>query len=317
MLILIHLILYSVIFLLFGILILVLPETIDYTNTENWFFDLTRFLKDYPQFKCISGIVSIVLGLIGFIFVIFYFIQKNHAFIIQQSADGDYGNPALSFPKIFIGIQEPLFYENITSQNRYETSILDLDKERIKRFYTNVKNKKCISFLGVALFPFIVYAGYIVGNSGQKVSYFHYDRKKAVSRWLPFFGSINNDFKISTLNESSSSGLVIAVSVSYLIDKEIIKKQFFDEKIICLDADKIGIDVINNRKSLIFLADKIRKTIDQESKKFNSISLLLSCPAELCFALGQCLCSPGLPRICVYNFKKSDNTSWNWSIFLE
>lgn len=311
--------LYSLLLFVLGLLIIIMPEIVNYTNTDSWYVNLAQFLKDFPQFRLVAGIVLLVFGLIGFVFVFFQYVRQSTAFVIQQSGDGDYGNPSLSYPKIVIDGQEPLIYENLASLNRHDEPILDLDKNRIQRFYGNLKDKKKIAFLGVALFPYLVYAGYIVGNAGQRVTYFHYNRGKSKSEWLYPGLKIKNAIVIkeSYGDNNDNSALTIAISVSYLVDKEIVIKQFNNSKIVFAESEIIGTDAIKNRKTLDSMANTIRSIIDQESKNAKAVNLLLSCPAELCFALGQRLNSPGLPLIKVFNYnKKSENDKWDWNIVL-
>lgn len=311
--------LYSLLLFAIGLLIIIMPGIVDYTNTDSWYVNLAQVLKDYPQFRLSFGIALLVLGLIGLSFACFQFIRQNTAFVIQQSGDGDYGNPSLSYPKLIIGAQEPLIYENVASLNRNDKSILDLDKNRITRFYGGLKDKKRIAFLGVALFPYLVYAGFVVGNAGQKVSYFHYNRNKSKSEWIYPGIKTKNRIKINQTIDTNGNDteVTIAVSVSYSIDKEIVKKQFGNQKTVFLESEIISTEAIKNRKTLDSLANDVRKAIDNESRNASIVNLLLSCPAELCFAIGQRMSSPGLPLIKVYNFnKKSINNEWDWNVDL-
>ena len=296
-----------------------MPEIVNYTNTDSWYVNLAQVLRDFPQFRLVAGIVLLVFGLIGFVFAFLQYVRQSTAFVIQQSGDGDYGNPSLSYPKVVIGDQEPLIYENLASLNRHDEPILNLDKNRIQRFYGNLKDKKRIAFLGVALFPYLVYAGYIVGNAGQKVTYFHYYRCKSKSEWLYPGIKVKNTILIkeSCGDNNDNSELTVAISVSYQIDREVATKQFKNSKIVFSESEIIGTDAIKNRKTLDSMANTIRSIIDQESKNAKAVNLLLSCPAELCFALGQRLNSPGLPLIKVFNYnKKSENDKWDWNIVL-
>lgn len=312
--------LYSLLLFVLGLLIIIMPEIVNYTNTDSWYVNLAQFLKDFPQFRLVVGIVLLVFGLIGFVFVFFQYVRQSTAFVIQQSGDGDYGNPSLSYPKLVIGGQEPLIYENLASLNRHDEPILNLDKNRIQRFYGSLKGKKKIAFLGVALFPYLVYAGYIVGNAGQKVTYFHYYRGKSKSGWLYHGIKVKNTILIkeSCGDNNDNSELTVAISVSYQIDREVATKQFKNSKIVFAESEIIGTDTIKNRKTLDSMANAIRSIIDQESKNAKAVNLLLSCPAELCFALGQRLNSPGLPLIKVFNYnRKSENDKWDWNIVLD
>ncbi len=311
---------HSLIFIVFGMIVLVFPNIVNYANTETWYVDLAKLLKDYPNLKISVGLVSIVAGVAGVVYAVIIFIRKKTAFVVQQSGDGDYGNPCLKYPKMLIGNQETLVYENITSLNRCDSSTRDLDKKRIARFYGNLQDKTRLAFLSVALFPFIVYSGFIVGNAGQKVTYFHYDRNKSKSRWVkPGFKILNSLFEDErSLFEKDKETLTVCVSVSYEIDKESVFNQFPNSNIVFLKSSKIGTEVIRNRKTLNDIADTVRETINKEAKDHKSVNLLLSCPAELCFAIGCRLSSPGLPLINVYNFnRKKFSNKWDWHITLD
>lgn len=312
--------LYSLIFIFFGVLFLIFPNIVNYAHTETWYVDLAKLLKDYPQLKVSVGVASVVIGVIGLLITIILFLRKKYAFVIQQSGDGDYGNPSLTYSKFLTGNQETLIYENITSLERHDVSIRDLDKKRIARFYVNLKDKSRLAFLSVALFPFIVYSGYIVGNAGQKVTYFHYDRNKSKSRWVkPGFKILNSLFEDERSQfDKNKETLTICVSVSYEIDKENVLNQFSNSNIVFLKSSKIGTEAIHNRKTLDSIADIVRDTINKETKNHKLVNLLLSCPAELCFAIGCRLSSPGLPLINVYNFnRKKFNDKWDWYITLD
>ena len=313
-------ILYSLIFIVLGALILAFPELVNYAHTDTWYIDLAKLLKDYPVLRTTVGVAFLCLGVAGIIVIALLKKRRNTAFVIQQSEDNDYGNPSLRFPWFVIGVQEPLIYENIASLNRNDEPILDLEKQRIARFYGNLKCRKRIAFLSVAPFPFIVYAGFTVGNAGQKVTYFHYDQKKSRSRWVR--PGLSPSCSLIALDhaelDKSKDELTICVSVSYEIEEPDVSNQFSKTNIIFLKFLPIGTEVIKNRKTLDSMADKVRETISQQSKHHKSVNLLLSCPAELCFAIGCRLSSPGLPTIKVYNFnKKSDYAKWDWQITLD
>lgn len=312
-------VIYSCIFILLGLFVLFMPNFIDYTNTSNWYFDLAKFLTDYPKVQLWFGICLIVVGVVGLVIAIFSCVKKNTSFVIQQSADGDFGNPSLAYPWYVIGTKDPNVYENIASIKRCEQNILDLDKKRIKRFYQNLKYKNGISFLGVALFPFIVYAGYVVGDSGIKTRFFHYDRNKKKSILiLPGIKPKNDITVVNETERDNATKTVIAVSISYSIDEEIVTAQFSRERLIFCKANYIGTESSFNKKTMVKMAKSIRSIVEEKSKGTDEVNLLLSCPAELCFAIGQSLRSPGLPKINVFNFnRKSENNKWDWSITLD
>ena len=311
---------YFLLFVIFGVVIIMFPSIIDYTNTGSWFFDLSKFLNDYPYLRISTGIVFIGLGVIGLVITAFLNNRKNTAFVIFQSGEGDYGNLSLSYPKRIIGNQEPIFYENVASLKVNSRSILELDKKRISRFFDRLRDKKKIAFLGVGLFPFIVYAGFKVGNAGQKVVYYHYNRQSGKSQLVRTGISVNHSFQIEdcSTSDDNKKELTIAVSVSYQVDKQYVLNQFSNTDIIFLKSLETGTEVVTNKKTLEYMADCVRETIGSKSKHHNVVNLLLSCPSELCFAIGCRLSSPGLPLVRVYNFnKKSHTNKWDWFIDLD
>ena len=76
----------------------------------------------------------------------------------------------------------------------------------------------------------------------------------------------------------------------------------------------IGTDVLKNKKDIDYIANEVRSIVAEKAEKTN---LLLSCPAELCFAIGQKLKSPGLPEVSIYNYNAKQDNKWNWSITLD
>ncbi len=316
----IKLLVISILIILFSLLVLFVPNyVVEYVNSDNLYFNLSKILIDYPHFKYILGFAFLVTGLVILAYVIMHYARAKTAFVIQQSGDGDYGNPSLSFPKIAISNRDPLYYENIASIDRCTKAVLDLDKNRIERFYSSLSSKKRISFLGVALFPFLVYSGFVVGSSGQKISYYHYNRQKEKAVWLYPGIKEKNKLKIPDVDKNSSDQLTVAVSVSYLIDKELVKSQFGDTCIAFIEAESIGTETIKNRKTLDAIANAVREYISKNANKdINVVNLLLSCPAELCFAIGTKLSSPGLPEIRVFNYnRKTKGKKWDWYIVLD
>lgn len=306
--------------LVLGASALIAPELLRYMNTGSWFFDVVLFLRDHPDYKLVFGIPMVLIGVGGVLFFVTDIFRGKVAFVIHRSAMGDYGNSTLSFPRIAIGTRDVARCDIWSSIKNPAPAVLSLDKKQIRRFYEYLLDKKRIAFLAVAPFPFLVYAGYIVGNSGQKVSFFHYNRAKARSEWVRPGVRTLCSLNVAEINSSpdQSSGMVVAVSVSYPIERSLVEQQFSGQRILYLDCSSVGTDVIKNRKTLDSLSNQIVKTISESSGQCNEVTLLLSCPAVLCFSLGQRLCSPGLPTIRVYNYDrsaKSDN--WNWSIKLD
>ena len=164
--------------------------------------------------------------------------------------------------------------------------------------------------------PLLVYAGFVIANTGRKVTYYHWDRDKAKAIKLKCFGrkvELQEDEQI----QSKSKEYVVCISTSYEIDKKLVKKQFSNFNIKLFKTANIGYNSITTQKDVVVVADSVRKIIAGLPSD-SSVHLLLACSSELCFAIGQRLNSPALPKIKVYSFgkNKTGEQLWDWNVEL-
>lgn len=305
-----------IIFVFLGIAIVSIPNFSSYIDTSSFYFDLTKFLKDYPGFTYPVGITFILGGTAYSFLNIFDVVREKTVFIIQKSDEDDYGNVDLHFPKHTKGNRDELVYENVVTLNNHEKSIVDLEKKKIVRFYNRVEPKKKIAFLAISPMPTLVYAGYTVGDSGRKMAFYHWDRDKAKVVKLRHFGTneeLNEDKTIIT----NSHDYVLCISTSYLINQETVIKQFNGFNIKFYRLSNPHYNSIKTISSIHNIANYVRDRI-AELPSGSCVHLLLSCSSEMCFAIGQKLNSPALPTIKVYNLGKNKNNEnyWDWNIDL-
>lgn len=300
--------------LLLGLCVLCIPDFLKYFNENKFYFDLAEFLNDYPLFRYPVGSGLVIIGGLDLVCSIFQIVEKKNVYVIQKGKNSDFGINDLHFPSCFAKKPEPLVYTNLCSFNETNDAILNLEKNNISNFYSQLKPNTKLSILSVSVFPFLVYSGYCLGEAGRKVDYYHYDRNQAKSKKLRNTHKNTNEL-IEDERIKGNAKTTICVSVSYDIDKEVVKNEFNGSTIIFLKAKNIGTEVVKNKKDIEIIVDQIRKVIGESAEETN---LLLSCPAELCFAIGRKLKSPGLPAIDVYNYSaKSETNKWNWKIKLD
>lgn len=302
--------------IILGIVVLTMPNIVSYFDTSSFYFDLSTFLNDHPSFAIPSGVLLIVCGLIYIFLIIINSIREKTAFVIQKADEDDYGNINLIFPKIFIGNRDQLVYENVVTLENNNKDIIDLEKKKIKKFYTRIDPNKDIAFLGISAMPTLVYAGYVVGNSGRKVSFYHWDRDKTKARRLKSFGK--SEELIETKNiMNNSKQYVFCVSTSYQINEDIVVNQFPRSNVKFYGLKQPHYNSVMTMTGVNKIANFVRKEI-QDLPKESTVCLLLSCSSEICFAIGQRLNSPALPEIKVYNFNnKNRKNCWDWSITLK
>ena len=301
------------ILIILGIIILVLPKYIQYINQEQFFFDFVSLLKDYPKYRYPVGTTLLIIGLLGLIYNIVSVSLDRKVFVIQKGLNEDFGTIDLDFGCKIFDIKPIIYTNNCSTKNRNK-ELLKIEKRNIYNFYDKNVNKKNICFLAVAVFPFIVYAGYCIGEAGRKVTYYHYNRnkKRAIKmRWW-FSNNIQLDEQFETI--AGSEERTICISVSYNIDKKVVEEEFKGTTIYFYKTNLIGTEVLKNKKDIDTVANAVRSIVAEKAEKTN---LLLSCPAELCFAIGQKLKSPGLPEVSIYNYNAKQNEKWNWSITLD
>lgn len=311
-------IVYSIIAFLAGVFLLSFPAFLSYLNPNTLFFDLAKFLGDYPAFRIVLGVAFIAGGIVGFLYL---FVLKKYKtiFVIQESGDGDYGFPDLHYSLLTKCENDEIVYTNLATLNYHPKDVILLEKKQIKIFYEKLPKQKKLAFLAVATIPSIVYAGYVVGENGRKIKYYHWYREKHKAKRVIGFKQncrLSVDEKIDSHIKSKEH--VIYVSVSYFPNKEQARKQFGDVNYIYCQTDKIGTDVVRTTKDLSNIAKKVREVISSIMLDGALVHLILQCPAEVCFAIGQKLNSPGLPRMKIYSFNsKNELEPWDWCIDLE
>lgn len=295
-----------------GIFVLIFPEFI---NEDGFWLKLSDFLLEYPLARYPLGIALSLIGLVGIVFFFCDIFRIRTAYVIQRARRYEFGDSDLQFPKWAIGSKNPLIYTNLTTVSTNDEVAFALEKDNIKAFYSEIKPKKRIAFLSVAIFPFIVYAGYIVGDSGRKIKFFHYDRKKRRARIL--WAGIRSRLwlKEEDVGKNNSSEVTtICISTSYLIEKDTVTEEFGGTNIRYFCVENPSTEAIKTKKDLETIAEQVRAIVIESG---NNVNLLLSCSAELCFAIGQKLAGPYGPNINVYNYYGCSNSKkWNWCISL-
>ncbi len=308
--------LFSATFTLLGIAIISIPNFASYIDTGSFYFDLAKFLKDYPGFTYPFGTLFILYGGVCFASIIIELRREKTVFVIQKADEKDYGDIDLHFPEHVIGSKDELVYENNISLNNYDSSIISLEKKKIMHFYKRIEPKKKIAFLAISPMPTLVYAGYVVANSGRKVVFYHWDRDKTKAVRLKRFGPMEN-LKENPVVENSSKEYVLCISTSYLIDVNLVLKQFNGCNIKFYRLDNPNYNAVKTQSNVRCIANYVKDRI-AELPYGSHVHLLLLCSSELCFAIGQTLNSQVLPNIRVYNLGKNEKNEncWNWSVDL-
>lgn len=312
-------IVYSLVSIAVGLFLLIFPAFLQYFNNDTFSFDISSFLTDYPAFRFILGILLIIFGATELVFL-FFFKKLKNVFVIQEGGDGDYGNPDLHFSKMSKGNNDELIYTNLATSKNHSDDLIKLEKKQIRLFYEKLPKEKRISFLAVASIPSIVYAGYIVGESGRKINYYHWDRKKAKAKRIAGFKQNRHLFKEEVVESLSKSEkeYVVCISTSYLPNKNQILAQFKDKTLFFYQYDEIGIDSIKTKKDLIELANSVRTAVSEIKVPGAIVNLILQCSAEACFAIGQKMNSPALPTIRIFSYdNKNEVEPWDWFISLD
>ena len=299
-----------------GFIVLIFPAFIKYFNTGSFLFDFASFLQDYPAFQYVVGIALIVIGVVGLLYVILLS-RDGTVFVIHRASDGDYGSGGLSYSRFTKGDRDEMIFESIISLRDHTPDQIELEKKQIRKFYNNLPNDKKISFLGIATIPSLVYAGFVVGENGKKIDYYHWNRNDSKAIKASAFGKpqpLVKDEEISP--KKKSEDCVVCVSTSYQIEKMHVFSQFKNSNIVYYKLNSLGIDIIKSRNEIVEIANNVREIISNVKSKKAAVHLLLVCSAELCFAIGQRLNSPALPTIKVYNFDNKVADKWNWYIEL-
>lgn len=301
---------------LFGLISLIVPQYLKYFESGTTFFKVGEFLNNHPECTRISGYIFVCLGLIHF--SIWFVVRKkeNEAFVIQNAIKRDYGEINLNFSRFNRLFNKQDLYTCQVSKDDYNTRLIAKEKKNIQEFYSSFKNKRKINFAGICAMPFLTYAGFTLGECGSKINYYHFNRERG-----KLYKIKGNERKNQLVEderiEKGFNDWIFSISVSYPARKEEIIEQFKDKNILFLKSSSLGTDIKLSREDINYIAKQVREYISKATLNNNNVSLLLSCPSELCFEIGRKLNSPGLSHVFVYHYSASKKIKWSWCVELK
>jgi hypothetical protein len=308
-----------IIILIISILILFVPDLLQYYSGDVDFFKL---LSDHKEARYPLGIALLILGII--LLIICYKRKKGRILLRQVSSNivGEGLNKLCFSPFANFFSTETIELGSSPSQiDHYQMPNEIRDHIVEMRYMTSKINFTSLGYLGADYIPYIVELGVLCKHNG-KISLYHNFISEGSSKVRKLthlcFGkqtTINEQTKKATTGTEHEE-VVLAIAISHEFDEKSLPTDLSKMDRVCLSTTKLGRNAISNMRE----AEKItRRIVDEISNlgSYKTIHLLLCCSSELCFNIGRNLRIGELPKIRVYDYNKSNsNNTRPWYVEL-
>lgn len=194
-----------------------------------------------------------------------------------------------------------------------ESALVEI-KTKIRNMLDDA-GKSEIGYYGIAHIPFIFYAGYVLGNM-SKIHAFHRMRNNNALFEELSVGT-NSDIRLEASEKGTTKKtdeLVVAISTSFLISEEEIKRNFgTDKHIVTMQTTILGFDQLNQYDSVERITNDAWANIRKYTKKYcvKKVHLLIASSVAFTFYMGR-KCSAQIdPQITVYHYQ---NGQYSWGV---
>ena len=287
----------GVLLILLGVCTIIFPELLQYISWN--YINLTLVLQEYPGIRNSIGILCIVVGL--------PLLLINTAKVYCMTSN----DIIAVLPKLPIGF---------TCEKELELKTTNTSEEILKNAINDVNNfprdinvskvhKPC--FFSICDIPFIVTAGYLIGDGTHSVRYLHYIRSKG--KCIEIKGNNGKLEFSSNYNDKGSKELLVTLSTSFKINTHTLNDKFLNMNLLCIETKNIDVDSILKLNDLNCFCDFAIDTIREKSTTVNNVHLLLATSSSVAFAIGQRLRNTMDRPTVVYQFENSnisDNRPW-------
>ncbi len=175
----------------------------------------------------------------------------------------------------------------------------------LKNIYNSIikDTRKCIHIFPIALIPLLVSFGYLIQNNDDNIKIYQYFENR--NEWV--FDERNDNIPIiTTLVESGSKKLALALSISGIIDRKDI------EDILHKDFDLLSVEIdnpvpskLNYHEDVLRAKLAVKSELDKLNRNYDEIHLFLAAPAGLCIEIGRIIRENMYPSTYVYNYNRT------------
>ncbi|WP_105174772.1 SAVED domain-containing protein [Pseudoalteromonas sp. T1lg122] len=171
-----------------------------------------------------------------------------------------------------------------------------------------------ISYGGVSPVPFTFYTGYLLDDESQ-ISVYDWDRD--IADWRGLDGV--DDGEQFTIEPSSVKGnsVVLAVSVSYPVDRQAIASVFSGLPVHCLSL--LSLDRNNHwskQKQDRLSGEFLEYCKELLGQGVEHIHLVLASQNSVAFRFGQAYDKRNLPSVSVYQYERHQSVRYPWSLLI-
>ncbi|GGI17626.1 SAVED domain-containing protein [Oxalicibacterium faecigallinarum] len=166
---------------------------------------------------------------------------------------------------------------------------------------------------GVLQVPLLFHVGTLIDDEGNVVLF---DWNRTEGRWNELMVEENKEAFVLEEDEFNlANEVVLAVSASYLVDIDGIKRTFADKPLVHLRLQNPLPNTIWGVQWQNALTQQFLQTVARlGNKRVSIIHLVLAAPASLAIRFGRAYDLRNMPLLRCYQYEKESNPSYPWSI---
>jgi hypothetical protein len=173
-------------------------------------------------------------------------------------------------------------------------------------------NDVTIAYGGIMPVPFAFFTGYILDD---ETAINLYDWCRDESNWKTLDEEDDNEQFIIEHNPCNAKEAIVAISFSYLVDKQSIQSEFLGKQIHYLTLDKRHRNNHWSKKKQNRLAgDFFEYCKYLQDKGVEHIHLVLAAQNSVAFRFGQAYDKRNLPNLTIYQYEKHSTPKYKWGV---
>lgn len=216
--------------------------------------------------------------------------------------------------KIFHDIRD-LFDDNvIRNPEKALEEVSSVKKEVNRRISDHDRADVQIIYGGRMSVPFTFLTGVLLGDEGQ-ITVFDWDRRNT-GGWRELSAADDGErFRISGIDQTLGTEVVLAISVSYPVLPENIAASFPGLPVVTMQMESLSSDAHWSARKQAELSMQFLQTLKQVmAQGVTRIHILLAAPNSVSFEFGRRFDEALLPQSVVYHFRNGGTPPFPWGV---
>jgi hypothetical protein len=252
-------------------------------------------------------------------------LSRRRVFVLEQRGLVDTSDSALNsnLPRTILGTREPMLVDirdklRAGSVNDPEAALERVVQSvhELRRRRTEVAREDCVVvYGGIMPVPFAFLTGMLLDDEGDVLTY-DWDRDR--SAWRQLDGEDDGE-RLTAPDLAGLNGgeVVLAVSVSYRVDKASIARTFPSIPVVHMEVPTKAGDKHWSEEKVAALASGFREAIKRlDERGVTSIHLIIAAPNSVVFRLGRSFDRRLAPPALIYQYERTDTPPYPWGVKL-